>query len=92
MLSGLVQRGTLLRAGCDSYVMSGKGGFCIHTISTIKVAEGLASQRGELVPQVACSLLTALSILDLKHCLKLRGLWRLPYLFLRNGPMLSVCD
>ncbi|MDB5840670.1 MAG: hypothetical protein JWQ23_2622 [Herminiimonas sp.] len=49
VLSRLVKRGTLLRAGRDIYVLPVESRFRTHALSTSKMIKGLASQRGETI-------------------------------------------
>jgi hypothetical protein len=56
VLSRLVGRGTLLRAGRGIYVLPVEGRFGARAPSTVKMVEGLASQRGEtIVPHGAAA-------------------------------------
>lgn len=49
VLSRLVKRGTLLRAGRGVYVLPVKSSFGTRAPSTVKMVEGLANQRGEII-------------------------------------------
>ena len=49
VLSRLVQRGSLLRAGRGVYVLPVEGRFGIRAPSALKLVEGLANQRGETI-------------------------------------------
>ena len=56
VLSRVVRRGTLLRAGRGIYVQPVESRFGIRAPSTIKMVEGLANQRGEtIVPHGAAA-------------------------------------
>ena len=56
VLSRLVQRGSLLRAGHGLYVLPVAGRFGIRAPSAAKMVEGLAAQRGEtIVPHGAAA-------------------------------------
>lgn len=49
VLSRLVQRGTLLRAGRGIYVLPVESRFGTRAPSAVKMVEGLANQRGEII-------------------------------------------
>ena len=49
VLSRLVQRGTLLRAGRGIYVLPVESRFGTRAPSAVKMVEGLANQRGETI-------------------------------------------
>jgi hypothetical protein len=56
VLSRLVQRGSLLRAGRGIYVLPVESRFGARAPSTVKMVEGLANQRGEtIVPHGAAA-------------------------------------
>ncbi len=49
VLSRLVRRGTLLRAGRGIYVRPAESRYGTRAPSTVKMVEGLATQRGETI-------------------------------------------
>ncbi len=62
VLSRLVQRGTLLRAGRGIYVQPIESRFGSRAPSTAKMVEGLASQRGETIVSHGAAAANALGI------------------------------
>lgn len=61
-LSRLVQRGALLRAGRGIYVLPIESRFGSRAPSTVKMVEGLASQRGETIVSHGASAANALGL------------------------------
>ena len=49
VLSRLVQRGTLLRAGRGIYVLPVESRYGMRAPSAVKMVEGLANQRGDII-------------------------------------------
>jgi Family of unknown function (DUF6088) len=62
VLSRLVQRGSLLRAGRGIYVSPVKGRFGIRAPSAVKMVEGLANQRGETIVSHGAAAANALGL------------------------------
>ena len=62
VLSRLVQRGSLLRAGRGIYVLPVEGRFGIRAPSTVKMIEGLANQRGEIIVSHGAAAANALGL------------------------------
>lgn len=62
VLSRLVQRGSLLRAGRGIYVVPVESRFGSRAPSTAKMVEGLASQRGETIVSHGASAANALGL------------------------------
>jgi Family of unknown function (DUF6088) len=62
VLSRLVQRGTLLRAGRGIYVLPVKSRFGSRAPSTAKMIEGLASQHGETIVSHGAAAANALGL------------------------------
>ena len=61
-LSRLVKRGTLLRAGRGVYVLPVRSSFGTRAPSTVKMVEGLASQRGEVIVSHGAAAANALGL------------------------------
>lgn len=62
VLSRLVGRGTLLRAGRGIYVLPVEGRFGTRAPSALKMVEGLASQRGETIVSHGAAAANALGL------------------------------
>ena len=62
VLSRLVQRGTLLRAGRGIYVLPVKSRFGTRAPSAVKLVEGLANQRGETIASHGAAAANALGL------------------------------
>lgn len=62
VLSRLVKRGALLRAGRGIYVLPVESRFGTHAPSTSKMVEGLASQRGETIVLYGAAAANALGL------------------------------
>lgn len=62
VLSRLVQRGTLLRAGRGIYVLPVESRFGIRAPSAVKMVEGLAKQRGEIIVSHGAAAANALGL------------------------------
>lgn len=62
MLSRMVKRGTLLRAGRGIYVLPVESRFGTHAPSTRKIVEGLASKRGETIVSHGAAAANALGL------------------------------
>jgi hypothetical protein len=62
VLSRLVQRGTLLRAGRGIYVLPVENRFGSRAPSTAKMVEGLAAQRGETIVSHGAAAANALGL------------------------------
>ncbi len=62
VLSRLVQRGTLLRASRGIYVMPVESRYGIRAPSTVKMVEGLANQRGDIIVSHGAAAANALGL------------------------------
>jgi len=62
VLSRLVKRGTLLRAGRGVYVLPVESSFGIRAPSAVKMVEGLANQRGEIIVSHGAAAANALGL------------------------------
>jgi len=62
VLSRLVRRGVLLRVGCGIYVLPVESRFGTRAPSTVKMVEGLASQRGETIVSHGAAAANALGL------------------------------
>jgi len=62
VLSRLVKRGTLLRAGRGVYVLPVKSSFGTRAPSAVKMVEGLANQRGEIIVSHGAAAANALGL------------------------------
>ena len=62
VLSRLVQRGTLLRAGRGIYVLPVESRYGIRAPSAVKMVEGLANQRGDIIVSHGAAAANALGL------------------------------
>jgi hypothetical protein len=62
VLSRLVRRGVLLRVGCGIYALPVESRFGTRAPSTVKMVEGLASQRGETIVSHGAAAANALGL------------------------------
>ncbi|MHB8255263.1 MAG: DUF6088 family protein [Acidiferrobacter sp.] len=62
VLSRLAQRGALLRAGRGIYILPVEGRFGARAPSTVKMVEGLANQRGEIIVSHGAAAANALGL------------------------------
>ena len=62
VLSRLVQRGTLLRAGRGIYVLPVESRYGVRAPSAVKMVEGLANQRGDIIVSHGAAAANALGL------------------------------
>ena len=62
VLSRLVQRGTLLRAGRGIYVLPVESRYGVRAPSSVKMVEGLANQRGDIIVSHGAAAANALGL------------------------------
>ena len=68
VLSRLAQRGTLLRAGRGIYALPVESRFGIRAPSAVKMVEGLAKQRGDIIVSHGAAAANALGLTTQVDC------------------------
>jgi len=84
VLSRLVQRGTLLRAGRGIYVLPVESRFGTRAPSTVKMVEGLANQRRETIVSHGAAAANALGLTTQLLCSALHKSCNAPHTVMQS--------